>query len=313
MAKSILSNNPGQLVTKAKVNVSDWTSYTPTFQGFGTVTNINVRWRRVGDNLEVEGYFSTGTGTGVEARMGFPSGLVSASTLPTLSLAGKVIWNDATNPASYFHGLIEPNVSYFTFGGKQTSQSQLIKVDGNSYTTSPHNLSVKFSVPIEGWSSQAEFLAPQIQPKVAFIKDVKPSGTAGGTFTAGAWQTRTLNTVSGDSEIVSLSSNQFTLQPGKYLIEAIVPAYKVNVHKAKLVSDPSGTPLDEIIGSNEQIDSAVNIISQSKIIGTLTVSESKVFEIQHRCSTTGTTTGFGNASSFGVDEIYTIVKITKIL
>ena len=50
------------------------------------------------------------------------------------------------------------------------------------------------------------------KPIVGYVKDVKSSGTAGGTFTTGAWQTRDLNTEEGDfSKFGTLSSNQFTL------------------------------------------------------------------------------------------------------
>ena len=35
--------------------MDDWKSYTPTFTGFGTVTNVNFQSRRVGDSLEIRG------------------------------------------------------------------------------------------------------------------------------------------------------------------------------------------------------------------------------------------------------------------
>lgn len=48
---------------------------------------------------------------------------------------------------------------------------------------------------------------------VAVIQDQKSSGTDGGTFTSGAWRTRTLNTtvLNTIGAGFSLSSNQFTL------------------------------------------------------------------------------------------------------
>ena len=51
--------------------------------------------------------------------------------------------------------------------------------------------------------------------------------TNGGTFTSGAFRTRDSNTEVADPDnIVSISSNQFTLGAGNYLIEASAPAYK---------------------------------------------------------------------------------------
>src|SRR5690606_1741032 len=78
--------------------------------------------------------------------------------------------------------------------------------------------------------------------KVAYLKDIKPSGTAGGECTAGIWHTRDLNTVEGDSDIVNLSANSFTLQPGRYEVDGIVPAFLSNQHKTRLV-DSSGATL----------------------------------------------------------------------
>src|SRR5690606_14204021 len=46
---------------------SDWQTYTPTFQGFGTVSNVAFKYRKNGPNLEIEGVFTTGTPTATEA------------------------------------------------------------------------------------------------------------------------------------------------------------------------------------------------------------------------------------------------------
>lgn len=144
----------------------------------------------------------------------------------------------------------------------------------------------------------------------AILKDIKTSGTAGGTFTSGAWQTRTLNTLEGDNSFVSLSSNQFTLSPGTYEIEAIAPGFVVGSHTAKLrnITDSS----DTLIGSSMSAQTSYNGNNTSNIYGVITITGSKTFEIQHRCQTTFGTSGFGTSSSFGVSEVYTQVKITRI-
>ena len=147
-------------------------------------------------------------------------------------------------------------------------------------------------------------------PRTAYIKDVKPNGTSGGTFTSGAWQTRDLNTLEGDTEFVSLSSNQFTLEPGKYEIEASAPAFIVNYHKLKLRDATNST--DVIIGQSRYCDQT-NIVENTGVLeGSMEITISTTFEIQHRCSDTKAGDGFGVASSFSVDEIYSQVKITKI-
>jgi len=147
-------------------------------------------------------------------------------------------------------------------------------------------------------------------PRTAYIKDVKSSGTAGGTFTAGAWQTRDLNTLEGDTEFVSLSSNQVTLSPGKYEIEASAPAFIVNYHKLKLRDITNSA--DAIIGQSRYCDQGNIVENLANLESTIEITSSITFEIQHRCSTTKAGDGFGIASSFGVDEIYTTLKIKKV-
>ncbi len=147
-------------------------------------------------------------------------------------------------------------------------------------------------------------------PRTCYIKDVKPSGTDGGTFTSGAWQTRDLNTLEGDTEFVSLDSNQFVLEVGKYEIEAEANANEVDGHKIKLRDVDNS--IDIIIGVNNEARLSGNAATVSSLKGVLEITTSTVFEIQHRCDTTKTTNGFGKSVSFGVDEIYTQVKITKV-
>jgi hypothetical protein len=147
-------------------------------------------------------------------------------------------------------------------------------------------------------------------PLTAYLKDVKPSGTAGGTFTSGAWQTRTLNTVQGDGSIVSLSANQFTLGPGKYEREASAPAFRVNNHQLKLRNITLGADLYTgtmtFSGADGNFCTSVSLVN-----GVLNLNEATTFQVQHRCSTTKTTDGFGFAAGFGASVVYTQVKITK--
>lgn len=148
-------------------------------------------------------------------------------------------------------------------------------------------------------------------PRVAYLKDEKAANTAGGTFTSGAWQTRTLNTETGDTSFVSLSTNQFTLQAGTYHIDATTPGYRVDRVVGKLRNITDST--DDIVGTTEGNTGGSAITSDSKINGTITISSAKTFEIQAQCLTTRATDGFGVASNFAVNEVYTQVKITKVL
>lgn len=161
------------------------------------------------------------------------------------------------------------------------------------------------------------------EPEIAFLKDVKSATTLGGTFTSGSWQTRTLNTlensqswisqVTGGGETTGTDGNatQFTLTAGKYRIRAAVPGYAVQFHKAKLynITDTS----DEIIGTAHfSTSETVDAEDKSEIVGVFTISSTKTFEIQHRCSSTKSSNGFGRAAGFSTIEVYTQVEIERL-
>lgn len=146
-----------------------------------------------------------------------------------------------------------------------------------------------------------------------FIRDIKSSGTAGGDFTSGSYQTRVLNATDGDTWLVSVSSNQFTLQKGDYIIEASAPAFSCDSHKARL-RDITNTATSAL-GTTEYSPSAgsgQDGMSRSHILAKLALTAATTFEIQHQCGSTKTGNGFGVAATFGDNETYTVVKITKI-
>lgn len=142
------------------------------------------------------------------------------------------------------------------------------------------------------------------------VRDEKASGSDGGTFTGGAWQTRTLNTVKTNSiPSASVASSQITLPAGTYRIQARAPCLTVDAHKTRLqnITDTSTVA----IGSVEYAASST-VTSASWLTATFTIAGTKVFELQHYSSGTGTTTGFGRAySAPGVVEVYAEVLITK--
>jgi hypothetical protein len=146
-------------------------------------------------------------------------------------------------------------------------------------------------------------------PKVAFLKDVKSSGTQGGTFNSGAFQTRDLNTLEGDVSFISLSSNRFTLPAGEYIIEASAPGHRIANNKIRLRNITDG--VDAIIGTSEyfRIDLSAEGHGKSWLEGQISIAASKQFEIQHRCSSSFAAIGFGTETSYGVSEVYTQVKI----
>ena len=148
-------------------------------------------------------------------------------------------------------------------------------------------------------------------PKVALLADVKSANTAGGTFTAGDWYTRDLNTEVYDPDgITSLSNNQFTLQPGTYIIEWSCVFFDVGLSNTRLY-DQTGSAA---VGTGMSMygnppDNGYGICNGSCQV---TPTVASTYKVQHRCGSTKASTGFGLASNMGINERYVEVKITQL-
>ena len=128
---------------------------------------------------------------------------------------------------------------------------------------------------------------------VAVICDQKASGTNGGTFTAGAWRTRDLNTEITDADgIVSISSNQFTLQAGTYTISATAVSYKSAEVRLKLQNITDATAAST--GTSHFFSDAHALVGFSDLPPfVVTIGSAKAFELQHWCNSSTSTNGFG--------------------
>ncbi len=146
--------------------------------------------------------------------------------------------------------------------------------------------------------------------QIAYLRDERASGQHGGTCDSTlGWQQRALNVLGGDAEFISLSNNQFVLQPGKYFVEAYVPAMQVNTHKSVLRVVETGA--DVILGSNGFSPATGGSITPSVVNGEIIVTTASTFTILTRCGTSKANTGFGIGTGFGSSEIFTQVKIIK--
>jgi len=141
------------------------------------------------------------------------------------------------------------------------------------------------------------------------IRDEKAASNHGGTFTAAAWQTRVLNTeVSDDGGHASLASNQITLAAGTYEFKANLPCHEVGDSKARLANIT-----DSIYVYGENIyATAGGGCNINYLSGKFTIAAPKVFELQHRCSVTGTNTGFGFGAYIGVIEVFASIEFRKV-
>jgi len=133
----------------------------------------------------------------------------------------------------------------------------------------------------------------------------------GGTATSGSYQTRTLNTTTGDTSFSSLAANQVTLSPGTYDFSGFTFCYQVNTFKSRLQNITAGTTAIE--GSSGNTDAGTAYVGdQSTVSGVVTVATSTVFELQQQVQTTQATYGLGLSSNFGGNNVYALLKITKV-
>lgn len=145
---------------------------------------------------------------------------------------------------------------------------------------------------------------------VAVFWDEKPSGSRGGTFTSGAWRIRDINNLTCPSGFCSLSSNQLTLNAGKYLFIALCPAALVNNHKAGLYNVSLSS--FSILGTTAFASSTGSIQNYSHIIGYIDIASQQIFEVRHQCILTSVDSGFGTLAAFAENGIYTTGSIIKL-
>lgn len=143
------------------------------------------------------------------------------------------------------------------------------------------------------------------------VRDEKAANTAGGTFTSGAFQQRTLNTavrnvISG----ASTGSNLFSLPAGTYYVEWEAPAYKVVKHQTRLLNATDATVVET--GTTAYTAAADDVMSVSRGGAVFTLSTLKSFQIDHQSSATRATDGFGIAANVGAKEVYTWVNVWKV-
>jgi len=188
--------------------------------------------------------------------------------------------------------------SYFNIKGSGIVAK--LGTDGQIFTSTGAGLSQGFEAAAGG----GKFAS------YAVIEDQKSDGTQGGTFTSGSYQIRNLNTEVFDVDgIVSVSSNQFTLAAGSYLIKWFANAKDVNGHQSALYDITASAYIE--YGSTEQSLDAQQVTNKSLGSTRVTPSGSNVYEIRHRCDDTDNTEGYGQAANYGNVESYCLVEIYK--
>ena len=156
--------------------------------------------------------------------------------------------------------------------------------------------------------------AAQIPISVAVIADVKNNSTGGGTSVSwgSGGNNRDLNTKLFDPDnIVTISSNQFILGTGTYIIEFSAPSYFGDRHIAQLYDVTNSASVQ--YGSMEYSHGTNGGYGSSFGYARVVITSNTTYKIVHYIESGKSSNGLGvNASLSGVDSIYTQVKITKM-
>ena len=156
--------------------------------------------------------------------------------------------------------------------------------------------------------------AAQVPISVAVIADVKSNSTSGGSSVA--WSSggndRDLNTKLFDPDnIVTISSNQFILGAGTYIIEFSAPSYFGSRHIAQLYDVTNSASVQ--YGSMDYSHASYAGHGFSFGYARVVITSNTTYKITHYIETAKSTNGLGiNASLSGVDSVFTQVKITKM-
>jgi hypothetical protein len=149
--------------------------------------------------------------------------------------------------------------------------------------------------------------------RYCFVRDVKSSGTDGGTSSATPVK-RDLNQTKGACDYLTLADSTMTLQPGTYKISWRAPIYKASAHQTALRDATAGAYVQ--MGSSEYANNGSSSTSTSSV-GThvVTITAENDYEIFHEVQVARAGDGWGATSSFlsmSTENIFTQVEVEKL-
>lgn len=124
-------------------------SYTPSnTQGFGTITGINLEYWLDGGNLELQGYFTTGTVAASEMQLELPPGFtIRGGASP--SIAGPMNRDAAVSSGLNYYALYTNGDTYINFGQASSGASTNPLSPGlGTLLGSSERISLRASIPV---------------------------------------------------------------------------------------------------------------------------------------------------------------------
>ncbi len=251
--------------------------------------------------------FSSDTNTGIYRQAADQIGFTTAgATRATINSVGLVVrsgqgiqFNDSDN--SHWARLKAPGTIStdftLTLPADDGSNNEVLKTDGSG------NLAWVTAQSLVNTTVTGGFIA------YAILKHVESSGTdAGGSGTS--WTDRVINQETTDpSNIVTISSNSFTLGAGNYLIKAEATSEDIQSTRLRLYDTTNSAT--RITGRNGYGVTFGDHNRWDSLIGRVTPSASTTYKLQMISDMARSGHGHGASQSLGGDEIYVQIEIYK--
>ena len=293
------ANHSERFMVNVKIPIQGWTStFNPVlsmplvdFGSFENVYSARIAANGTVTSMSSESWISSvaDDGTGLYT-INFKSGL--------FSVAPAVIFTMGENNGTVVHSAVSTS-----------STNAIVRAVGTSTVDSAFVIAVQRQG--SDYRQQPQPTAAVIKPAVCILKDVKANNDEGGSSSAGL-NHRDLNTIEGESWFVTLSSNQFTLEPGMYKIDGTTPGFRTGAMHGRLYDITNSKAL--MIGSSEVSD---NSSGQGSVIsrfgGVITITSSTTFKVESYSQSPYSTYGLGYYASPSSDSsVYTQVFIEKL-
>ncbi len=155
--KTWLGTNLGMIEGQ---NLSKWEVYAPTFGAFGTPTDVDFRFMRVGDGIMIEGIFRIDIGGAGEAQVSLPVGLAAIGEGSFQWLAGVYFRHNSAQGSggstNYANGDTFINFSSSTVFNTNNSQAML-PTTGQGLGVNGELISLRAYVKVSGLTDNTNF------------------------------------------------------------------------------------------------------------------------------------------------------------
>lgn len=135
--------------------ITSWIPYTvTTVQGIGTLTNAQFFYRRVGENLEINGTGTAGAAVASLLQFPLPNGFTTSNSLSTGTTGVGYFYRNTGGDAT-LSVLAQRNLPYLLAGVQATSLAAATPANGNNVFVSGDTFTIKASVQVNGFTGSS--------------------------------------------------------------------------------------------------------------------------------------------------------------